>query len=267
MADGASDREQAVVPPAEQAVDRGDEKPLVERISGGGSPIRQYQEIFVGSRSWLALLRYELVFGLVAHIPGALGYGLRKMLFPGLFASVGRGALFGRGMTVRCPARMTFGERVVLDDGVVLDAKGGDTATIVLGSNIWIGRGCIIASTDARLRMGDDISIGAFCNIHSRGFIEIGSQVAIGSGCSILAGSHDDSDPSVPMLERKRTALGIRIGDNVWLGTGACILDGVSVGSGAVVGAGAVVSQDVPPMSVVVGNPARVVRKREPAES
>jgi len=67
----------------------------------------------------------------------------------------------------------------------------------------------------------------------------------------------------VPVLEQGRSSSGITLGDNVWLGTGTKVLDGVRIGRDVVVGAGAVVTDDLPDGAVAVGMPARVVRRRE----
>lgn len=236
--------------------------PIVERMKGGGGSVGQYQDVFVGSRSWFALIWYELVFGLFAATPGALGYLLRKTFFPTMLGASGRGVLFGNRMTVRNPRCIHLGDHVALDDNTVLDAKGEAGSGIRAGSNVWVGRGTILTCYNGTITLGDDVSIGPSVNLASHASIEIGSHVAIGTGCSVLAGGHEFEDPNVPMLEQKRTAIGVCIEDNVWLGTGAVILDGVTIGTGAIIGTGAVVNKDVPPMSVVMGNPARVVQKR-----
>jgi acetyltransferase-like isoleucine patch superfamily enzyme len=70
-------------------------------------------------------------------------------------------------------------------------------------------------------------------------------------------------DPDTPIIHQARSAKGITVDDGAWIGTGAIILDGVNVGHNSIVGAGAVVSKDVPPWTVVLGNPARVVQKRK----
>ena len=88
--------------------------------------------------------------------------------------------------------------------------------------------------------------------------ISIGDDVQIGPSVQLLTPTH----PLDAELRRAKweAALPITIGDNVWLGGGAIVLPGVTVGENAVVGAGAVVTRDVPPNTVVVGNPARAVR-------
>jgi acetyltransferase-like isoleucine patch superfamily enzyme len=79
---------------------------------------------------------------------------------------------------------------------------------------------------------------------------------------SIVGYSHTFEDPTTPIVEQPITAKGIRIGSDVWLGTQVTVVDGVTVGDGAVIGAGSVVTHDVPPRTVAVGVPARVLRKR-----
>jgi len=88
--------------------------------------------------------------------------------------------------------------------------------------------------------------------------IAIGDDVQIGPNVQLLTPTH----PADARLRRAKweAAKPITIGDNAWLGGGAIVLAGVSVGENAIVGAGAVVTKDVPPNSVVVGNPARIVR-------
>jgi acetyltransferase-like isoleucine patch superfamily enzyme len=77
-----------------------------------------------------------------------------------------------------------------------------------------------------------------------------------------MAGSHASDDPDILITQQERISDGIVIGDNIWIGTSATILDGVTIGSGSIVGAGSVVNKDVPPDSLVLGNPARVVKNR-----
>jgi maltose O-acetyltransferase len=88
--------------------------------------------------------------------------------------------------------------------------------------------------------------------------IVIGDDVQFGPNVQLLTPTH----PTDAKLRQSKweAAKPIKIGDNAWLGGGAIVLGGVSIGENAIVGAGAVVTKDVPPNSLVVGNPARVVR-------
>ena len=89
--------------------------------------------------------------------------------------------------------------------------------------------------------------------------ITIGDDVQIGPNVQLLTPTH----PVAPEPRRQKweAAEPITIGDNVWLGGGAIVLPGVSIGANTVVGAGAVVAKDLPADVVAVGNPARVVRE------
>ncbi|MCW2782556.1 MAG: maa [Marmoricola sp.] len=89
--------------------------------------------------------------------------------------------------------------------------------------------------------------------------IDIGNDVAIGPAVQLYTAEHP-----LDALERRsgmESASPIRIGDNVWIGGGSVVLSGVTIGEGAVIGAGSVVTRDVPAFTVVVGNPARVVKQ------
>lgn len=105
---------------------------------------------------------------------------------------------------------------------------------------------------------------------------EIGSFCSIASGVAIGGGAHDLNAVSTsPVFNKGRNVLGVNfgniefspyktttIGNDVWVGNRAMILQGVTIGDGAVVGAGSVVTKDVEPYTIVAGNPAKVIRKR-----
>jgi galactoside O-acetyltransferase len=80
---------------------------------------------------------------------------------------------------------------------------------------------------------------------------------------AMFAANHDFNDPALPILEQgTSTKGGIKIEDDVWIGTHAVILDGVIIGKGSVIGAGTVVTKNVLPYSVVTGVPGKMVRSR-----
>jgi putative colanic acid biosynthesis acetyltransferase WcaF len=108
------------------------------------------------------------------------------------------------------------------------------------------------------LTAGDWTAIGENALIYDLGPVTIGKKVTISHGAHLCAGTHDYRDPRMPLLKPP-----IRIEDQAWICADAFIGPGVVVGEGAVVGARAVLVEDVPPWTVVAGNPARFVRKRE----
>jgi len=121
------------------------------------------------------------------------------------------------------------------------------------------------AFTYKTISIGDDVFIGRNCCFQSEhGVINIGSHVMFGPGVNIHGGNHDMSVGGYMKARSKSAGEDgeIRICDDVWIAANAIILAGVTVGEGAVVGAGAVVTKDVPPMAVVAGVPARILRYR-----
>jgi maltose O-acetyltransferase len=112
------------------------------------------------------------------------------------------------------------------------------------------------------IRIGRNGFVNYNCVFLDCALIEIGDNLQMGPAVQLYTAGHP-VDP-----EARRTGLEfakpIRIGSDVWIGGGAVILPGVSVGDGSVVGAGSVVTRDVPPLSVVAGNPARAVRRVSP---
>ncbi|MFA6107775.1 MAG: acyltransferase [Candidatus Latescibacterota bacterium] len=112
-----------------------------------------------------------------------------------------------------------------------------------------------------RIHAGDDLSIGEYSFIAANGGLWIGHRVMIGHQVSILTADHIFERTDRPIAEQGLTMMPVRIGNDVYVGCGARLV-GASIGDGAVVGAGAVVTQDVEPMMVVAGVPARVIRKR-----
>src|SRR3954452_2493742 len=108
------------------------------------------------------------------------------------------------------------------------------------------------------LRVGRNVFINQACVLNDIGGIEIGDHVMIGPRVSLLTAGH----PLDPGRRRKQiVAAPIAIERNVWLGAGATVLQGVTVGADAVVAAGAIVTRDVPPGTLVAGVPARIVRE------
>ncbi len=111
-----------------------------------------------------------------------------------------------------------------------------------------------------------DIEFGANSTVNPyaciSGKVRFGDGVRIASHASIVGFNHGFDDPNVPIHAQKHYSHGIVVEDDVWIGANAVILDGVTVGKGAVIAAGAVVSKDVPPLAIVAGVPAKVVRRR-----
>ena len=127
------------------------------------------------------------------------------------------------------------------------------------GSNINIGRCCKIHKNTA---IGNNSGIGYGCEIPNG--VVIGNDVMMGPNVIFFTQNHRSDDVDMPM--RMQGMLPVReiiIEDNVWIGARVCILGGVTIGTGSIIGACAVVAKSIPPYSVVVGNPAKIVKSRK----
>jgi len=126
-----------------------------------------------------------------------------------------------------------------------------------------VGRGVTVrppfhCDYGVNIRLGDGVFLNFGCVILDVVAVEIGAGTQIGPGVQILTADHPrDPAARAAMLEYGRP---IRIGANVWIGGGALILPGVTIGDDAIVGAGSVVTRDVAAGVTVAGNPARVLR-------
>lgn len=137
---------------------------------------------------------------------------------------------------------------------------------------VYIGKKSTIksyASLNPRtgfIKIGKNCSINPFCVLLGYGGITIGDNVRIATGTAIVAFNHNFSESGKPIAGQGNTAIGITIEDDVWIGSGVRVLDGVTIGTGSVIGAGSVVNRSIPPNSVAVGVPAKVVKQRIPSE-
>lgn len=131
-----------------------------------------------------------------------------------------------------------------------------------VGSNVSVGRKCFIHKNT---EIGDNSGVGYDCVINNG--VTIGKNVMMGPEVLIYTQNHNTRDVDIPMREQgMREMCPVIIEDDVWIGARVVILPGVTIGHGSVVGACAVVSKDVPPYSVYVGNPGRVVKTRNNKE-
>ena len=227
------------------------------------SALTKYQDLVVGSRSLFRLIAYELAVTFTSWVPGALGLVLRRLFYPPLLGRCGRNVTFGQGVVLRHPAKIRLGDDVVVDDLVVLDAKGESNQGITVGASVFLGRGTILSCKNGDIVLGDHVNIGFHSEIFSASRVTVGRHGLFAAYTYLVGGGHAFDHAGVPVVEQERTSRGIALGDNVWLGTGVKVLDGVRIGRDVVVGAGAVVTGDLPDGVVAAGVPARIVRSRD----
>jgi len=143
-------------------------------------------------------------------------------------------------------------------------------AEVEITKNLSIGRESIISSftkvksSDGPLKIGRNVEISNGCVISSfTAGTFIGNDCLVGPNCSIIGNNYHYDRLDVPVrLQGKFSAKGIRIGDDVWLGSGCVILDGADIGSGSILTPNSVVSGRIPERSIVQGNPGKVIFTR-----
>jgi acetyltransferase-like isoleucine patch superfamily enzyme len=222
----------------------------------------KYAEFVVGRPGWGALLKHELIVQVAQAVPGALGLALRKTFYPKLLGSCGRNVVFGQNVVLRHPHKIHIGDNVMIDDHVLLDAKGSSNRGITIASGVFVGRNTILSSKNGDIELGENVNIGFNCEVFSASRVAIGRDTMLAAYCYVVGGDHDWSEAGASVLEQGRTSAGVTIGAGAWLGAGVKVLDGASIGDRAVVGAGAVVKDAIPEGMIAVGMPARVVRAR-----
>ncbi len=131
-----------------------------------------------------------------------------------------------------------------------------------IGSNCRLAPGLQIAHPD-KLSIADGVIIETGTIINASGGMKIGNHTVISSYCSIWTSNHRFYDGEKLPFDDTSLIDGVSIADCVWIGHRAMVVPGVNIGEGAVVGMGAVVTKDVPPLAIVGGNPARVIKMRD----
>lgn len=138
--------------------------------------------------------------------------------------------------------------------------RGG---VIEIKKNARICEGALLLPYGGSIILNEGVFIGPYCVIQSsKGIIlEIGKNTLIAGQTFIVPSNHGIED-STPISKQPVSSKGIIINNDVWVGARVVIVDGVEIGEGAVIGAGSVVTKNIPPFSVAVGNPAKVIKSR-----
>ncbi len=131
------------------------------------------------------------------------------------------------------------------------------TSKFNLNEGSWIASGVIIRG---------DVFIGPHCSVNANacivGKVELGTGCRIASLASIYGFNHGHSRTDIYIKDQPATSEGVVLGNDVWVGANAVILDGVNIGSHSIVAAGAVVTKSFPAYSIIAGNPAKRIKDR-----
>jgi acetyltransferase-like isoleucine patch superfamily enzyme len=144
-----------------------------------------------------------------------------------------------------------------------LELKIEPRAEIRFGRFVWVGDGTKIRCHEGVVEIGAKTVMGQECTISAYQRVRIGEECVIADRAMFIDFDHGMVEVERPIRRQGIYKRDVEVGNNVWIGYGACILRGVSVGDNAVIGTNAVVTKDVPANAVVGGIPARIIRMRE----
>jgi acetyltransferase-like isoleucine patch superfamily enzyme len=143
----------------------------------------------------------------------------------------------------------------------------GRGAKLYIGRWAWIGHGCKIRVHEGEVHIGAKTVIGQECTISTFQHVSIGRECIIADRVMLIDFDHGAVEVERPIRLQGIYKRDVRVGHNVWIGYGACILRGVSLGENSIVGTNAVVTRSFPPNAVLGGVPAQVIRMREAPRS
>ena len=207
----------------------------------------------------------QFLITLFGWVPTVAGIGLRALAYRPIMRFDGALAIES-GVRLAYASNIRLGKGVYLDQGVYLHALPGG---ISIGDHTFVMHHTMLHVFNFRelpqagITIGRNCFLGEYNVVRGQGGVSIGNDVYTGPMVQIVAVNHVYRDANRPIREQGITAKGIVIEDDVWLGAGAEVLDGVTIGQGSVIGAGAVVASDIPPYSLAVGAPAKPVKNRK----
>jgi acetyltransferase-like isoleucine patch superfamily enzyme len=160
-------------------------------------------------------------------------------------------------------SKLSISKKCFIGDGVIIyQDREGDN--VFLSEQVHLHRGTTLQTgMGGRITIGTGTHIQLRCQISAyKGSVHIGKRGEIAPNCAFYPYDHGLL-PDIPIRKQPLKSKGdIIIGDDVWLGFGVTVLDGVHIGNGAIIGAGSVVTKNIPEESIAVGNPARIVKTR-----
>ena len=176
---------------------------------------------------------------------------------------MGENVKIGVGVRIVNPQYISLGDNVRLYDGATLIARG--EGGIELADKVRIKENAVLDTErmDGYIKIGKGVYIGTGTTLFGHCGLEIGDESLLAQNITITPYSHIFDDSNVPIKKQGGHERKVTIGKDCYLGMNVSVLYSADIGDGSVVGAGAVVVKTLPPMSVAVGNPARVIRKRD----
>jgi acetyltransferase-like isoleucine patch superfamily enzyme len=164
-------------------------------------------------------------------------------------------------LKLRWRGRLVTDGLAFIGPGVTLDI--GKYAMVYLGRWSWLGHGTKIRAHEGEVRIGAKTVLGQECTVSSFQHVSIGRECVIADRVMFIDFDHGIVEVERPIRLQGIYKRDVRVGNNCWIGYGACLLRGVEVGDNSVLGTYAVVTKDIPDNAIAAGVPARVIRMRD----
>ena len=187
---------------------------------------------------------------------------LRNKYYATQFKSMGKDVKIGVGVKIVNPQFISIGDDVWIDDHVTLIARGPGGLSI--GSHIHINDRAYLDTEreEGYINVHDHVYIGTGTTLFGHWGLEIGEHCLLAQNITITPYSHKFDDKKDYIINQGGHSRKVTLGKDSYLGMNVCVLYSADVGEGSVIGSGSVVVKTIPPYSVAVGNPAKVIRKR-----
>lgn len=164
---------------------------------------------------------------------------IRRIILKSLCKKVGNDVMISNNVEIRNPEVFEIGSHVHICPNVNL--QGWWKGQLVIGDNVWIGSNVFCDGKDLTL-------VG---------------EIGIGPGVTFIGSQHTGLPADIPVFRTDHVIEPIVVGRGVDIGSGSVVLSGVTIGENSVIGANSVVNRDIPPGSIAVGSPARVIKRRD----
>ncbi len=188
--------------------------------------------------------------------------GWRRVWYRARLGALGTDCHIDPGVNFQYPGRIHLGDGVGIGRNATLRANTEANPGIRLGKGVNINDAVVINANRGFVTLGERSWLGPFCLVYGNGGVTIGRNVLVAGHTTINTVSHAAERCDIPINDQPVLTDPVVIEDDVWIGLNAVILQGVTLGQGAIIGAGAVVTKSIPPWSIAVGVPARVVGRR-----
>jgi acetyltransferase-like isoleucine patch superfamily enzyme len=202
-----------------------------------------------------------LVFTVFKQFPTIFGTYIRPFVYKTLLGNVGKGCLIERNVRIDNPSRIFLRDRVFIGESCII-SPGSPKGEVRFESDIFLAPLCGFKAFGGKISIGKHVHFSRNTFVNARGDVEIGQDCLFGPNVVLMTTNHVFTDVNIPIRRQGVQSAAIKIENDVWLGSNALVMPGVTIKTGAVVAAGAVVTRNVPEFSVAAGVPAKIIKKR-----